>query len=429
MLAVGNPFDLGGTATAGIVSAYNRDIGENFVDYIQIDAPINRGNSGGPTFDIYGRVIGVNTAIFSPSGGSVGIGFAIPADVAEQRDPAADRQAARSPAATSARRSSTLTRRHRRLLGPRRPQGRAGRRPACPAARPQKAGLQPGDVVVAVNGHAGDSQHRDDPRGRQGRRPATSIHLDVYRDGKERTVDVRSGLRPSEEQLAQNGRARTATRTAAAGAGRIRPPAPPVLGMQLGAARTPTRRSQFNIRRHASRAAVVARRQGHLRRRRQGPAARRRDRPAGDREVASAGDVAAAVADWKKAGRTRIPLGSPPRRRRRWLRADQDRRLTATERRRRGARMRLLDRRGRRRGGGGHGARPDRGRPRVRDRRRRRGGPRGRAARPLRRPDRRPHDAEARRRHHGRDAAPGGRPDAGAVPLGARRDQRPRRRA
>src|SRR5262249_6147482 len=65
VLAVGNPFSLGNTATAGIVSAYGRDIGETFVDYIQIDAPINRGNSGGPTFDTYGRVIGVNTAIFS----------------------------------------------------------------------------------------------------------------------------------------------------------------------------------------------------------------------------------------------------------------------------------------------------------------------------------------------------------------------------
>jgi serine protease Do len=83
VITVGNPFGLGGTATAGIVSAYGRDIGETFVDYLQIDAPINRGNSGGPTFDIYGRVIGVNTAIFSPSGVSVGIGFAIPADVAD----------------------------------------------------------------------------------------------------------------------------------------------------------------------------------------------------------------------------------------------------------------------------------------------------------------------------------------------------------
>ena len=83
VIAVGNPFNLGGTATAGIISAYGRDIGDNYVDYLQIDAPINRGNSGGPTFDVYGRVVGVNTAIFSPSGGSVGIGFDIPADVAQ----------------------------------------------------------------------------------------------------------------------------------------------------------------------------------------------------------------------------------------------------------------------------------------------------------------------------------------------------------
>src|ERR1700761_4072734 len=84
VIAIGNPFGLGGTATAGIVSAYGRDIGDSFVDFIQIDAPINRGNSGGPTFDVYGRVIGVNSAIFSPSGGSVGIGFAIPSDVVDQ---------------------------------------------------------------------------------------------------------------------------------------------------------------------------------------------------------------------------------------------------------------------------------------------------------------------------------------------------------
>jgi serine protease Do len=80
VVAVGNPFNLGGTVTAGIVSSMGRDIGNGpYTDYIQIDAPINRGNSGGPTFDISGRVIGMNTAIFSPSGGSVGIGFAVPA--------------------------------------------------------------------------------------------------------------------------------------------------------------------------------------------------------------------------------------------------------------------------------------------------------------------------------------------------------------
>jgi serine protease Do len=80
VIAVGNPFGLGGTVTAGVVSASGRDIGSGPYDnYIQIDAPMNRGNSGGPSFDINGNVIGVNTAIYSPSGGSVGIGFDIPA--------------------------------------------------------------------------------------------------------------------------------------------------------------------------------------------------------------------------------------------------------------------------------------------------------------------------------------------------------------
>ena len=81
VLAVGNPFGLGGTVTAGIVSARGRDIGEGpYDDFIQIDAPVNVGNSGGPTFNVKGEVIGVNTAIFSPSGGSVGVAFDIPAE-------------------------------------------------------------------------------------------------------------------------------------------------------------------------------------------------------------------------------------------------------------------------------------------------------------------------------------------------------------
>ena len=84
VVAVGNPFGLGGTVTAGIVSARGRDIGSGpYDDFIQIDAPVNKGNSGGPTFDMEGNVIGVNTAIFSPSGGSVGIAFDIPAETAK----------------------------------------------------------------------------------------------------------------------------------------------------------------------------------------------------------------------------------------------------------------------------------------------------------------------------------------------------------
>ena len=85
VLAVGNPFGLGGTVTSGIVSAIGGQNRENqYLDFVQIDAPINRGNSGGPTFDLKGRVVGVNTAIFSPTGGSVGIGFAIPARIAKE---------------------------------------------------------------------------------------------------------------------------------------------------------------------------------------------------------------------------------------------------------------------------------------------------------------------------------------------------------
>ena len=82
VVAMGNPFGLGGTVTAGIVSAVSRNIGSGPYDqYIQVDAPINRGNSGGPLFTQDGKVIGMNTAIFSPTGGSVGIGFAIPSDL------------------------------------------------------------------------------------------------------------------------------------------------------------------------------------------------------------------------------------------------------------------------------------------------------------------------------------------------------------
>ena len=84
VLAVGNPFGLGGTVTAGIISAHNRDIGSSPYDFLQIDAAVNRGNSGGPAFNLQGQVIGVNTAIVSPTGGNVGIAFAIPAKLTQE---------------------------------------------------------------------------------------------------------------------------------------------------------------------------------------------------------------------------------------------------------------------------------------------------------------------------------------------------------
>ena len=204
VIAVGNPFLLGGTATAGIVSAYGRDIGDNFVDYLQIDAPINRGNSGGPTFDIYGRVIGVNTAIFSPSGGSVGIGFAIPSDVAERitRSLMAGQSVVRGylgvgvyDVTKDVGESLGVTANHGVLVG----EVTAG----GPA---EKAGVQNGDIIVSVNGKALAN------RGALTRavamtQPGDALKLEVLRGGKTISLVAKAGTRPSETALLarQNG--------------------------------------------------------------------------------------------------------------------------------------------------------------------------------------------------------------------------------
>jgi len=203
VVAVGNPFGLGGTATAGIVSALGRkDVADsNYVDYMQIDAPINRGNSGGPTFDAYGRVVGVNTAIYSPSGGSVGIGFDIPADVAARvsRELIEHGKVVRgyigaTVQAVTPEMSDSL--------------GLHGRKGAIiadltPGGPAEQAGLHPGDVVLALNGRPVDSA---DDLTRQVAlvHPGQLARLDVLRDGRSMTIDVHSGLRPSEAELASN---------------------------------------------------------------------------------------------------------------------------------------------------------------------------------------------------------------------------------
>ncbi|HTI68084.1 MAG TPA: trypsin-like peptidase domain-containing protein, partial [Caulobacteraceae bacterium] len=198
IIAIGNPFGLGGTATAGIVSAYGRDIGQG-VDFLQIDAPINRGNSGGPSFDVYGRVIGVNTAIYSPSGGSVGIGFAVPADQA-------------AAIAAQLRTGKTILRGYIGAsvgtLTPGLAQSQtpgvdsgalvAETTPGAPAAR---AGLRAGDVVVAVDGariRTGGELTRAIGKAK----PGQIVRLGIVRDGRRRTVIVRTGTRPSERELA-----------------------------------------------------------------------------------------------------------------------------------------------------------------------------------------------------------------------------------
>ena len=203
VVAVGNPFNLGGTATAGIVSAVGRAnvSGSNYVDYMQIDAPINRGNSGGPTFDLAGRVVGVNTAIFSPSGGSVGIGFDIPADVAAQitRELISGGKIVRGYIGATVQ---DVTPEISESLG------LAGRKGALvadltPGGPSETAGLKPGDVVLAVNGHDVNSAS-ELTRQVATARAGDQVHLQVRRDGKVQDVAVKSGTRPSAAILAKN---------------------------------------------------------------------------------------------------------------------------------------------------------------------------------------------------------------------------------
>ena len=200
VLAVGNPFGLGGTATAGIVSAYGRDLGDSFVDFIQIDAPINRGNSGGPTFDIYGRVIGVNSAIFSPSGGSVGIGFAIPADVAD----AITKQLISGGKIIRGYLGATIQNVTPEIADSMGLSGQKGALVAelAPGGPAQKAGLQQGDVIVELNGHkVGGNTELTRLVGQT--RSGDTMHLKVLRGGKALFFDVKAGVRPSEAQLAK----------------------------------------------------------------------------------------------------------------------------------------------------------------------------------------------------------------------------------
>ena len=198
VLAVGNPFGLGGTVTAGIVSARGRDIGAGpYDDFIQIDAPVNKGNSGGPTFDVDGNVIGVNTAIFSPSGGSVGIAFDIPAEtvkavVAQLKDHGAVTRGwigvQIQPVTADIADSLGLKNAGGALVAE--PQS------GSPA---QKAGVKAGDVIVSVNGEA-VTDARNLARRISSMSPGTSVKLGVIRGGKEDTLTLTLGELPKERQ-------------------------------------------------------------------------------------------------------------------------------------------------------------------------------------------------------------------------------------
>jgi len=301
VIAVGNPFGLGGTATAGIISAYGRDIGETFVDYIQIDAPINRGNSGGPTFDIYGRVIGVNTAIFSPSGGSVGIGFAIPAEVADSvtKQLISGGKIQRGYIGATIQ-NFTPDMAEAQGLGSQKGAIVSDLVPGGPSAR---AGLAPGDVVVGINGvpvKTSSELTREVAKGK----PGDTLRLDVIRDGKHRTVEVRSGVRPAEKDLATNDNSPGGDRATPAVPGT---PHPSVLGMALAPLDEATRR-RLNAPPELKGVLVEKVEQAS-------DAGQKGLRPgdvivqAGGHPVNSAADVAAAVETAKKAGRTGVLVG------------------------------------------------------------------------------------------------------------------------
>ncbi|MBU8538951.1 trypsin-like peptidase domain-containing protein [Falsiroseomonas tokyonensis] len=196
VLAAGNPFGLGGSITSGIVSARGREIGAGpFDDFIQTDAPINPGNSGGPLFNTAGEVIGINTAIYSPSGASAGIGFAVPSDLARGvidqlrstgrvergwlgvsvQDVTSEPGAARGAAAPA----GVLV---------------AGVERGSPAAR---AGLRQGDQVIAINGDRVETS-RALVRGIAAIAPGQTVRLSILRNGRPTELPVQVGRRPAQ---------------------------------------------------------------------------------------------------------------------------------------------------------------------------------------------------------------------------------------
>ena len=198
VLAVGNPFGLGGTVTAGIVSARGRDIGAGpYDDFIQIDAPVNKGNSGGPTFDVDGNVIGVNTAIFSPSGGSVGIAFAIPAPTVKSVV-AQLKESGKVTRGWIGVQIQPVTAEIADNLGLKTPQGALVAEPQAnsPAAT---AGIMAGDVITAVNGSP-VKDARDLAKQIGNLAPGSTVKLTVWRKGEEKTFSVALGELPNQRE-------------------------------------------------------------------------------------------------------------------------------------------------------------------------------------------------------------------------------------
>ncbi|MCJ2134633.1 Do family serine endopeptidase [Methylobacterium sp. J-026] len=196
VVAIGNPFGLGGTVTAGIVSARGRDIGAGpYDDFLQIDAPINKGNSGGPTFNVNGEVVGMNTAIASPSGGSVGLAFAIPAETVQAvvDQLRTDGKVARGYLGVQIQ---PVTQDIAEGLGLDKAKGALvdHAENGTPAAQ---AGLKAGDVIEKVNGDTVDSA-RELSRKIAGMKPGAKVELGYLRGGKSDTATVTLGAMPTD---------------------------------------------------------------------------------------------------------------------------------------------------------------------------------------------------------------------------------------
>ncbi|MGF7161108.1 serine protease Do [Rhodoligotrophos appendicifer] len=200
VVAVGNPFGLGGTVTTGIISARGREIGAGpYDDFLQIDAPINRGNSGGPSFNLKGEVVGVNSAIYSPSGGSVGIGFAIPSSLATN-------------VVESLIKNGEVTRGWLGVaiqpvnqeiadsIGAKSTQGALVTQVTADSPA-SKAGFKTGDMIVSVDGEPVKNP-RDLSRKIAGIEPGEKAELGVLRSGKEETITVAIAAMQAEKQMA-----------------------------------------------------------------------------------------------------------------------------------------------------------------------------------------------------------------------------------
>lgn len=199
VLAAGNPFGLGGSVTSGIISARGRDIGAGpFDDFIQTDAPINPGNSGGPLFNTAGEVIGINTAIYSPSGASAGIGFAVPSDLARPLIEQLSRggRVERGWLGISVQDVAPDEGARRTAGGGTRGVLIAGIERGSPAAR---AGLRQGDQVVAINGERVETS-RVLVRNIAAIPPGQTVRLSVLRDGRPTEIPVQVGRRPQQPQ-------------------------------------------------------------------------------------------------------------------------------------------------------------------------------------------------------------------------------------